>query len=437
MRLRVVAAAAVCASLTLGVAAASAVLPARSASPQAAQATTLRVWLQVDAQRNWEGAVKAASNKLEAAHPGVEVKVEYQTWNDHLSKFDAALAGNNAPDIVELGNTEMTKYMAAGAFADITSSKRSIPNSSTWLKGLADSATYKGKLYGVPYYAGARGVIYRTDQFRAAGVKKTPTSLDQYEAALGKLQKKFGKDRRYSALYFPGQYWLAGMSFVYDYGGQIAEFKGGKWRGTLDSPQAIQALTRLKKIVRSYSRANKTGDEDHPAQALVFAKGKVGTMIANGWEWGYALNKDTGNPALEDKLGAFPVPSHTPGKYMPTFLGGSDLAIPVTSRNRQLAIEWIKQFTGTDLMRYMATVGKVLPNTTSLASVHKTNKQIAPFAKAASSSWFVPAAENWVNVENKRIIRNMLVRIVSNKGSVASEAKKASAAITSELNRGS
>ena len=437
MRLRVVAAAAVCASLTFGVAAASAVLPARSTSPQAAQATTLRVWLQVDAQQNWEGAVKAASNKFEAAHPGTEVKVEYQTWNDHLTKFDASLAGNNAPDVIELGNTEMTKYMAAGAFADITSSKRSIPNSATWLKGLTDSSTYKGKLYGVPYYAGARGVIYRTDQFRSAGIKKAPTSLAQFEAALGKLQKKYGKDRRYSALYFPGQYWIASMSFVYDYGGKIAEFKGGKWKGTLDSPQAIQALTRLKKIVTKYSKANKTGDEANPAQALVFGKGKVGSIIANGWEWGYALNKDTGNPSLESKIGAFPMPSHTPGKYMPTFLGGSNLAIPVTSRNRQLALDWIKEFTGTDLMRYMATVGKVLPNTTSLANVHKTNKQVAPFARAASSSWFVPAAENWVNVENKRIIRNMLVRIFSGRGSVASEAKKASAAITSELNRGS
>jgi N,N'-diacetylchitobiose transport system substrate-binding protein len=437
MRLRVVAAAAVCASLTLGVAAASAVLPARSTSPQAAQATTLRVWLQVDAQQNWEGAVNAASNKFEAAHPGTQVKVEYQTWNDHLTKFDASLAGNNAPDVIELGNTEMTKYMAAGAFADITSAKRSIPNSSTWLKGLTDSSMYKGKLYGVPYYAGARGVIYRTDHFKAAGIKKVPTSLDQYEAALAKLQKKFGKDRRYSSLYFPGQYWLASMSFVYDYGGKIAELKGDKWKGTLDSPQAIQALTRLKRIVTKYSKANKTGDEANPAQALVFGKGKVGSIIANGWEWGYALNKDTGNPSLENKIGAFPMPSHTPGKYMPTFLGGSNLAIPVTSRNRQLALDWIKEFTGTDLMRYMATVGKVLPNTTSLTSVHKTNKQVAPFARAASSSWFVPAAANWVNVENKRIIRNMLVRIFSGRGSVASEAKKASKAITEELNRGS
>jgi N,N'-diacetylchitobiose transport system substrate-binding protein len=436
MRLRVVAAAVVCASLTLGVATASGV-SACSVSPHAAQAETLRVWLQVDAQQNWEGAVNAASTNFQKSHPGVDVKVEYQTWNDHLTKFDASLAGNNAPDVIELGNTEMTKYMAAGAFADITSAKRSIPNSATWLKGLADSATYKGKLYGVPYYAGARGVIYRTDHYKAAGIKKAPASLDQFEAAMKKLKAKYGKDRRYSSLYFPGQYWIASMSFVYDYGGKIAEFKGGKWKGTLDSPQAIQALTRLKRIVRSYSRANKTGDEANPAQALVFGKGKVGSIIGNGWEWGYALNKDTGNPALENKIGAYPMPSRTPGKYMPTFLGGSDLAIPVTSKNRQLALDWIKEFTGTTLMRQMATVGKVLPNTTSLANVHRTNKQVAPFARAASASWFVPAAENWVNVENKRIIRNMLVRIFSGRHSVASEAKKASQQITAELNRSS
>jgi N,N'-diacetylchitobiose transport system substrate-binding protein len=131
------------------------------------------------------------------------------------------------------------------------------------------------------------------------------------------------------------------------------------------------------------------------------------------------------------------MPSRTPGKFMPTFLGGSDLAIPVTSRNRQLALDWIKEFTGNDLMRYMATVGKVLPNTTSLASVHKTNKQVAPFARASSSSWFVPAAANWVNVENKRIIRTMLVRMFSGRESVESLAKKASQQITTELNRSS
>ena len=102
--------------------------------------------------------------------------MQYQTWGTHLQKLDATLAGGNAPAVVEMGNTEMTKYMAAGAFQDLTSDKASIPNSNTWLEGLAASGRFGGKLYGVPYYAGSRVVTYRTDLFKRAGVK-IPTSL--------------------------------------------------------------------------------------------------------------------------------------------------------------------------------------------------------------------------------------------------------------------
>jgi N,N'-diacetylchitobiose transport system substrate-binding protein len=405
--------------------------------PKSATATTITVWLQEDARDNWASVVNAANQAFERDHSGVQVKIEYQTWNQHLAKFDAAIAANNVPDVIEMGNTEMTKYMDARAFWDITSQKNSIPNSRTWLKGLADSATYNKRLYGVPYYAGARAVIYRKDLYRAAGVRKLPKSLAEFETASGKLMRKYGSDRRFSALYFPGQYWLASMSFVYDYGGSIARFQGGRWAGTLDSPQSIKALRKLKSMVRRYSRASKTGDEANPFQAVVFGQGKVGSIIANGWEWGLALDKDKyGSKLKESQLGAYPMPSRVKGKYMPTFLGGSDLAIPVQSDERSLALDWIRTFTNTSSMTQLATLGKVIPNTTSLLRLHNNSPQLAPFAKASQSSWFVPTAKNWVNVENSRVIRTMLVRIFSGRYSVESEAKKASKQITSILNAG-
>ena len=106
-------------------------------------------------------------------------------------------------------------------------------------------------------------------------------------------------------------------------------FKNGKWVGTLDSPQAITALTRLKSIVRRYSKASKTGDEANPS-GRSFRQGKVGSIIGNGWEWGLALDtkKSATRSSSDSQLGAYPMPSHTKGKFMPTFLGGSDLAIP-------------------------------------------------------------------------------------------------------------
>ena len=67
--------------------------------------------------------VAAANNAFENSHPGWNVNVQYQQWTDHLQKFDATIAGNNTPDVIEMGNTEMTKYMAAGAFTNITPNK--------------------------------------------------------------------------------------------------------------------------------------------------------------------------------------------------------------------------------------------------------------------------------------------------------------------------
>jgi N,N'-diacetylchitobiose transport system substrate-binding protein len=432
MNVRLIASVVICACLALVAATTG------TTSPTRPQATTLTVWLQEDARDNWPGVVNAANQAFERSHPDVNVKIEYQTWNQHLAKFDATIAGNNVPDVIEMGNTEMTKYMDAKAFWDITSQKGSVPNSRTWLKGLEDSARLGGKLYGVPYYAGARAVIYRKDMYRAAGIRKLPTSLTQYEAVNRKLMGKYGKDQRFSALYFPGQYWLASMSFVYDYGGSIAKFKNGKWVGTLDSPQAIKALVRLKKIVRQFSRASKTGDEANPFQAVVFGQGKVGSIIANGWEWGLALDtKKYSSKLKENQLGAYPMPSHTKGKYMPTFLGGSDLAIPAQSNSRSLALDWIKAFTSTSSMTQLATEGKVIPNTTTLLKLFNNSRSLAPFAKASKSSWFVPTAKNWVNVENSRVIRTMLVRIFSNRHSVKDEAQKASKQITSILNASS
>ena len=155
------------------------------------QADKIVVWLQNDAQNGWPEAVALANRNFKAQHPDVDVDVQYQSWGTHLQKFDAGLAGGDAPDVIELGNTEMTKYMAAGAFK--TLSQSAFPNNKTWLQGLKDSCQYNGKLYGVPYYAGARAVIYRKDQYKAAGIKSTPKSFAQFLADGKKLMKKYGK----------------------------------------------------------------------------------------------------------------------------------------------------------------------------------------------------------------------------------------------------
>src|SRR5438094_7926323 len=168
----------------------------------ATKAKSITVWLQTDAQAtNWAPIVAAANAQFQKDHAGVSVNVQYQTWRTHLQKFDATLAGGNTPDVIAMGNTEMTKYMAAGAFADVTADKGKFPNSSSWLPGLVAFGTYNGQLQGVPYYAGSRVVIYRTDYFKQAGITKTPRSLAELTADGKKLMATFAKDKTFSAFY--------------------------------------------------------------------------------------------------------------------------------------------------------------------------------------------------------------------------------------------
>jgi N,N'-diacetylchitobiose transport system substrate-binding protein len=383
----------------------------------ATKAKSITVWLQVDAQAtNWQPIVAAANAQFQK-DTGATANVQYQTWGTHLQKFDATLAGGNTPDVIEMGNTEMTKYMAAGAFQDLSADKGSFANSSTWLAGLAASGRYNGKLYGVPYYAGSRVVTYRTDLWKKAGLK-VPTSLAQLTADGAKLIKLNPK-KGFSGFYIAGTDWYSAMGFVFDYGGNIAVRVSGKWRGTLDSPKSIAGLTAYKNFFNATSRASKTTDEAHPNPYDQYAAGLAGSMVGPAW-YTCCVKPYTG------VTGQFVMPSHVKGQVMPGFLGGSDLAVPVGA-NKALGEKWIEDYTSTASETALEGIGNI-PNTTTLFKASKINE------KAAARSWFVPTAKNWVNVENQNILRNMLAEILTNRLTVKQAATAASDDVASILN---
>jgi N,N'-diacetylchitobiose transport system substrate-binding protein len=413
--------------LVLGVFAATA-----AAQTHKKSATTLNVWLMTDA-KGWPDIVDAATKAFEGAHAGVTVNVTYLTWGEHLGKLDAALAAGNAPDVTEMGNTEMTKYMAAGAFYVLPAS--AFDNYKSWLNSLQQSATYSGKLYGVPYYAGARAAIVRTDYWNKSGVKLPPATLAAFYQGGLKVMKKYGKkDPNFSALYFPGQNWYAATSWVYDFGGSIAVKSGGQWKGNLSSAKSLAGLTELKKDVLALSRADKTGTEAN--EWTTFSQGHVAAMIGNGWEVGLITDPKAGNPALAPVISAFPMPSHIKGHAMPSFLGGSDLAVPASASHKSLGIDWIKYYTSNASERQLATEVGVIPNTKTLLKINDSKKLLAPFAHAANFSWFVPTAEHWADVENAKVMQNLYVQIFTGRKSVKAAATSASNQITQILNAG-
>ena len=220
---------------------------------------------------------------------------------------------------------------------------------------------------------------------------------------------------------------------MYAAGGKIAEQQDGKWQGTLESSQAQQGLTEWQKIATQYSTGGATKDEAD--QDAIMAQGHTGMIVGNGWELGVVTDKKTGNPKLASVLSTFPLPGSAAGKYTPSFLGGSDLAVPQKAPNAGLGAQWIKTFTDTASQTALAKFA--IPNTTSLLNVYEAQGQAnKSTGEAAKDTWFVPNTPNWANVESNNVLQNMLESSATGKSSVSDAAKKADEQIASTLNAG-
>nr|QIY76626.1 extracellular solute-binding protein [Streptomyces sp. RLB1-33] len=364
---------------------------------------------------------------FETAHPDIKVKVQIQEWDGIGEKVTAALASNDAPDVIETGNTQVAQFAQSGGLLDL-SDKVDDLGGKNWLKGLAEPGVYEGKQYGIPYYAANRVVIYRTDLFKEAGVDATAIKTrDQWIAATKKLNT--GDTQ---GIYLPGQNWYTLSGFVWDEGGDLATESGGKWKGTLDSPEAIRGMEFYEKL-QALGKGPKDSDEANPPQADVMAKGKVAQVISTPGGANVVIQN---NPALKGKLGFFPIPGKAADKPGAVFTGGSDLVIPTASTKQDAAYTFVKELTGDTWQKKLAVAMSYVPNKTTLASAVAADPGAAAMAVGAAQGHATPNTPDWAAVEAKNPIKDYMTAVLTG-GAIQKKAATASEAITAAMNSGS
>ncbi|MET7358506.1 extracellular solute-binding protein [Streptomyces sp. NPDC005562] len=387
--------------------------------------TTIDVWLMRDSvstafQKQFERA-------FGAAHQDIDVRVQIQEWDGIGEKVTAALASNDAPDVIETGNTQVAQFAQSGGLWDL-SDKVDELGGRHWLKGLAEPGTYDGKQYGIPYYAANRVVIYRKDLFAKAGVDaRAIRTRAQWIAATKKLDKG---DRQ--GIYLPGQNWYTLSGFIWDEGGELAEKTGGEWRGTLDTPEALRAMAFYEKL-QALGKGPKDSDEAQPPQHEVMAKGQVAQIINTP---GGANVIAQNNPALKGKLGFFPIPGKTADTPGAVFTGGSDLVIPTVARHHDAAYLFVKELTGDAWQKKLAVAMSYVPNKTTLAGAVAKDPGASAMAVGAAVGHATPNTPGWAAVEAKNPVKDYMTAVLTG-GNPAHEAEKASDAITSAMKSGS
>lgn len=383
----------------------------------------IRVWLVgTDTPDDARAYLKKT---FEDKNPGSTLVIEEQQWNGLVDKYTTALSGSNAPDVVEIGNTQAAAFTSAGAFTDLSDKYEELGGKDL-LPGFVEAGSYDGKKFAMPYYSGARVVFYSPQVVTGA----IPTTLNEYVAS-GIAMKDAGVA---SGIYAPGKDWYNMLPYIWENDGFIAKQEGDKWKAGFSSEGGVAGLTQLQEVFLNATSAPKDGDETN-AQ-VPFCEGKVGFVSAPSWfagSIGAAADADT--PGCPDTFGkdlaAFALPGKDGGPAQ-AFAGGSNIAIASKSKNQEKAYSALQILLSPEYQKLLAAKG-MIPALTSAASALPDDEITKAAAEAASKAKLTPAAPKWADVEASEVIKNALVKIAQG-GDVKQIATDLDAEIEKTLN---
>ncbi|MGX1135041.1 N,N'-diacetylchitobiose transport system substrate-binding protein [Streptomyces glaucescens] len=384
---------------------------------------TVVVWLMKDSAS--QEFLDRFTEEFERIHGDLDLDIRIQEWTGIGEKVQAALDSDaaDAPDVIEVGNTQVPQYIEGGGLLDLTLESMRDWGMDDWLPGLAEPGRQMSAQYGIPWYAANRVVIYRTDLFEQAGVTAPPKTREEWLEITAKLDS--GGDQ---GIYLAGQDWYTLAGFVWDEGGDLAEENGGSWRGSLDTPAALRGMDFYRRL-QALGEGPVDADEEHPPQAGVFAQGRVAQIVAVP---GLARAVVQLNPDLDGKLGFFPVPGKTADKPGAVFTGGSDLVVPKNTDVRDGAIAVVEALAGAEWNTDLARTMNYVPNKTTLADQVAREEGVAAMAAGAAQGRATPSTPDWAKVEADNPIKEYMTKVLTG-ADPATEARRASRRITEAL----
>ncbi|GAB3453327.1 sugar ABC transporter substrate-binding protein [Streptomonospora sediminis] len=361
---------------------------------------------------------------------GSQVNVEFVPWADAHDKFTTAIAGGTMPDVAEVGTTWTLEFAGAGALMDVSDR---VGSTDAYVSGLAEAGTLDGGLYGVPWYAGVRSVIYRTDVFDELGLEQPTTWEELRETAITISEERDDL----TAFPVPGDAMYQMLPFVWGNGGDIATSAGGEWTSGLDSPEARGGLSfytglALEDGVSSTGAGTwlETDLQDN------FISGDIAMMVAGSWTPKAILEEA---PDLEGKIGAFPIPGPG-GGLSPSFLGGSHLSVFNGTDTPDLAWSYIDLVTNDANARRWSEATTYFPGKTEQLQPYTDSDDplVQPFAEQMSEAGRgLPATANFGKVQGDMVLQAMLQDILNDEASVEQATERAAGEIEKTLNKDS
>ena len=274
----------------------------------AAAQTTISFWHSMDTAEEAVNELVAAFNASQDAYV---VEPRYVgAYAEAQTRLIAAFGSEDEPALFQAEIGFFPRLVGDGAVQDLSPLMETLDPAfvADFLPGLWDYGVLDGRRYGLPWNMSTPVLYYNVDALRRAGIQP-PTTWPEFVAAAEALTS-----RRAQGIVFVGDSWLFEM-IVLSLGGRLADAEGNP---TLDSPEAIEALTLLDELERSGALAFFGADETTPA-ILGFVRTRSLMAFASISNW-----PDVSRFSVAFEMTAGPVPL-ADGGAIP--LGGANLVV--------------------------------------------------------------------------------------------------------------
>lgn len=145
--------------------------------------------VEVNTSADRTGVLRAQLDSFEAENPGLKVDVISLSWGQAFEKLSMMIAGGQIPDVIEMPDFWLSRYVDAGQIADMTEFLTGEKFDADLEEDTFLYGSIHDRIYTVPYGYYLRAMLYNKKIFKRAGIEKPPLTMQEFYDTAAKVSE--------------------------------------------------------------------------------------------------------------------------------------------------------------------------------------------------------------------------------------------------------
>ncbi|MFB7185532.1 ABC transporter substrate-binding protein [Streptomyces sp. NPDC056178] len=333
----------------------------------------------------WEPTLKTVAADFQKKYPKVKVNLVGERSGDkHYTALSNAIsAGKGVPDVAQVEYFALGQYSLTKGLTDLAPFGAD-KLATKYTAGPWNAVSDGDKVYGLPMDSGPMALFFNKAVFDKYKIS-VPTTWDEYVDAARKLHKADPK------VYIANDTGEGGFitSMLWQAGSRPYKLDGTKVGINFDDAGAKKFEAVWQKLLDERLLAPITSWTDDWYKGL--GDGTIATLTTGAW---MPANFVSGVPNAQGHWRAAAMPAWVKGDKASAENGGSSLAVPALSKNKELAYAFAKYANAGDGVAIRVAQGAFPATKSELESASFQNKKFDYFGGQEANKIFAESAAN-------------------------------------------